>query len=106
MSENPFYIRSFFLKETEPLLIKYYDFDCSMLIDEIKDCVENSDTNYIIFENGIPTTNYQKTFYRNNSWKLAPIFNSKKNISDEYPEYFDFEGDDDEKRKKKYYEDY
>ncbi|NDV96734.1 hypothetical protein D0T84_17720 [Dysgonomonas sp. 521] len=59
--ESIFYIQSFFLQEIEPLLQQYYDFDSSMLIDEIKHIVENSGIDYITIENGIAKADYQKT---------------------------------------------
>ncbi|NDV80103.1 hypothetical protein [Dysgonomonas sp. 511] len=103
MSQEPaFYIQSFFLKEIEPLLQKYYDFDSSMLIDEIKHSVENSGINYITFENGIANVNYQKTFYENPKMFFTNSDYPYKDIADEYPQYFDFEGDDEERIKEDY----
>lgn len=104
MSEtSDFYIQSFFLKETEPLLKQYYDFDSSMLIDEIKHTVENSGINYISFDNGIPKTDYLKTFYENKKMLFTNSEYPFIDISDEYPEYFDFEGEDKGRIEKDYF---
>lgn len=104
MSEiSVFYIQSFFLKETEPLLKQYYDFDSSMLIDEIKHTIENSGANYITFDNGIPTTDYLKIFYENQKMFFTNSEYPYKDISDEYPQYFDFEGEDKERIKNDYF---
>lgn len=104
MTEMPvFYIQSFFLKKIEPLLKKYYDFDSSMLIDEIKQTVENSGVNYITFNNGIPTTDYLKTFYENEKIFFTNSEYPYKDISDQYPQYFIFEGEDKERIKRDYF---
>ncbi|WP_165025441.1 hypothetical protein [Dysgonomonas sp. ZJ279] len=90
--ENKFYIQSQFLQLVEPLMEKYYDLHSSMLIDEIKHCIENSSINYISFEDGIPNAYYQKTFYENKQLRAFPNSNYPyKDIADEYTQYFDFE---------------
>lgn len=98
-----FYIQSFLLKEIEPLLERYYDFDSSMLIDEIKAIVEKSGVNYINIENGVPSINYQNTFYENPKMVFTNSDYPYKDIADEYPQYFVFEGEDKERIKKDYF---
>lgn len=97
-----FNIQSYFLKEIEPLLQKYYDFDSSMLIDEIKLIVEKSGINYITFKDGIPTANYQDTFYENPKMYFTDSNYPYTDLADIYPQFFDFEGDDDERIKEDY----
>lgn len=95
-NDNIFYIGSKFQKLVEPLLVEYYDFDSSMVIDEIRNCVENSGVNYITFENGIPIVDYLKTFYENEKLAFPNPDYPFKDIADTYSEYFDFEtGDND-----------
>lgn len=101
--ESIFYIQSYFLQEIEPLLQQYYDFDSSMLIDEIKHIVENSGIDYITIENGIAKADYQKTFYENKKMFFTNSDYPYKDIADEYPQYFDFEGEDKERIKKDYF---
>lgn len=94
--EEIFYIQSKFLKLVEPILVQYYDFDSSMVIDEIRLCIENSGIDYVTFENGIPTADYLKTFYDNEILAFPNPDYPFKDIADIYPEYFDFETGDNE----------
>jgi hypothetical protein len=89
--ENTFYIQSYFLKLTEPFMQQYFDYDSSMLFDEIQHCVENSGINYMNIENGIVKVDYLKTFYENEKLYFLNTDYPYKDIADEFPKYFDFE---------------
>lgn len=92
--DNIFYIHSELLPLVEPLLQQYYDYDSSMLIDEMRATVENNGVNYITIENGELTANFQKAFYENKSLAILNPNYPYKDIADAYPEYFDFENGD------------
>lgn len=102
--EDSFYIKSNILKEVEPLLIKYFDYDSSMLIDKIQIAIETKcklGDYMFVGEDGIPTIDYLKCFYNNESFAFNDFAYSHKNgiakattykdLSDEFPEYFDFD---------------
>lgn len=102
--EDSFYIKSNILKKVEPWLVEYFDYDSSMLIDKIQIAIETKCKlgDYIfVGEDGIPTIDYLKCFYNNESFAFNDFAYSHKNgiaktttykdLSDEFPEYFDFE---------------
>ncbi len=106
--ENTFYIQSKYLQLVEPLMEKYFDYDSSMLEDDIQSCVEQNGINYMTVENDILKVNYRKPFNENEHLRIYNFRYSHKSgiekestykdIADEFPKYFDFESKDEETR--------
>lgn len=105
--DDIFYIQSKFLKLVEPTMQKYFDYDSSMLIDQISTIVERKCTNYIkVNEKGTAEINSLQTFYENESlYFIDSDYSHKdgidntptyKDVADEFPQYFDFDIEDDE----------
>jgi hypothetical protein len=90
------YFHSEYLQLAEPLMMKYYDYDSLMLIDEIRFCVENSGINYIKNVNGVPTVNFDKTFREYKDLVFAVEIPLNKTIEEAFPEYFVSQEDDDD----------
>ena len=56
------HIKSEHLQLAEPLMENYFDYHSTMLIDEIRHCVENSGIKYMKNKDGILTVDYDESF--------------------------------------------
>jgi hypothetical protein len=85
------------LQLAEPLMQKYYDYDSSMLFDEIQYCVEKKGINCIYpGENGeLPTVNRDKAFQENKNLGFTVSTSYKKMICEQFSNYFHMPDNDD-----------
>lgn len=87
-------INSEYLQLAEPLMTKYYDFNSSMLYDEIRHCVENSGIDYKKRINGILTVDFDLSFRENKYLTIITTVPYKKTITEEFSSYFTILEDD------------
>jgi len=90
------YIKSEHLQLAEPLMQKYYDYDSSMLIDEIQRHVENSGINYMKKIDGILTVDYDETFKEHKDLMFAVTTPCKEEIHQHFSNHFIMQDDEEE----------
>lgn len=83
------HINSEYLQLAEPLMVKYYDFHSTMLIDEIKQCVESSGVDYKKRVDGVLTVDYDQTFRENKHLTFIRETSYTKSIEETFSKYFD-----------------
>ena len=89
-------IKSEHLQLAEPLMKKYFDYDSTMLIDEIRQCVENSGIDYMKTIDGIPTVDFVESFREYKDLTFAVSTPYKKEIDVHFSNYFSIQDDDEE----------
>ena len=90
------YIKSKHLQLAEPLMKKYYDYDSSMLIDEIRYCVENSGINYMKVKDGVVKINFDETFREHKDLIFGVKTPYKQTIEKQFSNYFPMQDNDEE----------
>ena len=90
------YITSERLQLAEPFMEKYYDYHSSMLIDEIRHCVENSGIDYMKRTNGIITVDFDKSFREYKDLTFLVTTPNKEEIHEHFSNYFSIQGDGEE----------
>jgi len=90
------YIKSEHLQLAEPLMIKYYDYDSSMLIDEIRQCVENSGIDYMKIIDGILTVDFDESFREHKNLTFAVTVPYKTETDEYFSKYFSLQDNDEE----------
>lgn len=83
------HINSEYLQLAEPLMAKYYDFHSTMLIDEVKQCVESSGVDYKKQIDGVLTVDYDQTFRENKHFTFTRETSYSKSIEETFSQYFD-----------------
>lgn len=117
--DNEFFIQSDLLREVEPWMVKYFDYDSSMLIDIIDQTVEEQCkfTDYSsIQEDGTIIIEHLKHFYNTDNLRFTDEqythrkginkSSTYKDLCDEFPQYFnmiDFEKTKDAEELKELY---
>ena len=87
-----FYIKSEHLQLAEPLMKKYYDYDSTMLIDEIRHCVESSGIDYM----KDLTIDYDESFREHKDLTFHVTTPCKKEVHEYFSDYFSIQDDDEE----------
>jgi hypothetical protein len=86
------YIKSEYLQLAEPLMAKYYDYHPTMLIDEMRYCVENSGIDYM--KDFI--IDFDKSFREHKDLIFSITVPYKEEIHEYFSNYFTLQGDDEE----------
>jgi hypothetical protein len=87
------YIKSEYLQLAEPFMEKYYDFHSTMLIDEIRYCVENSGINYMKKINGFFTVDFDESFREYKDLLFIVKIPYKQTIEEQFSNYFPIRDD-------------
>ena len=97
------YIKSEHLQLAEPLMEKYFDYDSSMLSNEIDNCVERSGINYISNKymskgniDGLVSIDLKKAFREHKDLFFPVTVPYKKKIHEQFRDYFSIQDDDEE----------
>jgi hypothetical protein len=90
------YIKSEHLQLAEPLMIQYYDYDSSMLLDEIRSYIENSGLNYVKIIDGVPTVDFEETFKEHKELIFGVKTPYKETINEAFEQYFTIQDDDED----------
>ena len=90
------YIKSEHLQLAEPLMQQYFDYDTSMLIDEIRYCVENSEIDYMKIINGILTVDFAESFRENKDLTFLVTVPYKEVIHEHFSNYFSIQDDEED----------
>jgi len=92
------YINSERLQLAEPLMQKYFDYDSSMLEEEIDYCVQRSGVKYMNKGNidGIVSIDLGKTFREHKDLTFTMVTPYKKEIHEHFSDYFSMQDDDEE----------
>ena len=83
-----FYIKSKHLQLAEPLMEKYFDFHSTMLIDEMRYCVENSGINYKKMIDGIYHIDFDESFREHKELRFVVSTPYNKMIHEKFSDYF------------------
>ncbi|MDR0231752.1 MAG: hypothetical protein LBI82_06490 [Dysgonamonadaceae bacterium] len=86
------HINSEHLQLAEPLMEKYYDYHSTMLIDEIKHCVENSGIDYMKDLN----IDYDLSFREHKDLTFAVTTPYKEEIHEHFSNYFSLQSEDED----------
>ena len=90
------YIKSEHLQLAKPLMEKYFDYDSSMLIDEIRQCVENRGIDYMKIIDGDLTVDFAESFRENKNLIFAVTVPYKEEIDDYFSKYFSLQNNEEE----------
>jgi hypothetical protein len=90
------HFKSEHLQLAEPLMAKYYDYHPTMLIDEMRQCVENSGIKYMKKENGFLNVDYGKSFREHKDLTFSVTVPYKELLHEQFSDYFTVQDNDDE----------